>query len=118
VAWLSYGPVHAIDRIVENGRPWVLPSGAEVFAGTSQIMAANPAVAINEHADMGDASSLYVWTGTFSAATASGADCSMWSDKTSVSNGTQGNSSQIGAGWTQNRIQQCSESANVYCFQQ
>jgi hypothetical protein len=118
VAWLSGADTNApnaIDRVKGTG-PWALLDGTVVFANHAQL-ATKPTAVINVFENGQKApTGTPAWTGTLTGGVGSGSTCAGW---TSMSySGTIGDTSST-ASWTSTgNTYPCSDTMNVYCFEQ
>ena len=126
VAWLSdpSSPTpNAIDRLVEDGRPWATRTGKKVFANRAAIAASTfPVHAIQETAKgasiPANADVISVWTGTEAGgrlATVAGT-CNGWSSLLD-SFGAIGDSTAASNNWTYAATVDCGTEGRIYCFE-
>ncbi|MFZ5443529.1 MAG: DUF1554 domain-containing protein [Myxococcota bacterium] len=127
-AWLSSTVgtrVNAFDRIQGDG-PWYLvgtdDAGRRIKAFTNKTsLRASPLVPI-DRTELGERlpGGRFVWTGTSSTGDASAValydnSCANWTD---ARFGNQGDVGDVYSQWTNQRGQDCSGTASLYCFQQ
>ncbi len=119
IAWLSTSAKDAKDRLPPNTGGYFLPSGVKVADDKTDLIDSTLDHPIDETAsgDLVPLDTPEVWTGTDGGGMATAETCTDWSPDGLV-NGTFGDVTQSGEGWTNAGTAPCGGlSARLYCFQ-
>ncbi len=115
VAWLSDTSTDARDRFFYNG-PFALPN-QEIVAYTKQDLLNGTLLhPINIGDNGAPAADNGVWTGTRPNGARSGYSCDNWTNSSSRSYGTLGESKSATGTWTSYQDSACSRSLYLYCL--
>lgn len=123
VAWLSTDETDAIDRLPDDGGPWVDTFyGSVVFLNKAAVQASTPADTI-DRTELGGRSSASFWTGTSFGGRSSGEDCRAWTAvrrdiDTGFSDQLLGTTGSGGGGdWSDSSSGNCTYERHLLCFQ-
>ena len=116
-AWLSSSTSSAAARLAESTGDYKLVDGEVVAAGWTQLTSGQLAHAIDldEH---GQSVVSFAWTGTVATGASNADACTDWTVSDPGTNGIEGNSDELDAGWTDFSAMMCSESNALYCIEQ
>ncbi len=120
VAWVSGALGDAVDRLPDDGGPYVLTDAAQTLVANDvdDLTDGSIEAAINVDEDgNGVGAPFAVWTGTGVTGTKDVDNCLDWSVSTSAQDGRQGNHGQTNGSWTRALSPYCSTNARLYCFE-
>ena len=114
-AWISVSGHGAIDRLSYGG-PWVTVGGKTAFRDKTTLTTGPLAAITDEH---GAITTNAAWTGTDPPGSASGYDCTFFTDPGFDSRGLVGDPNAVGSTkWTSLEVRRCNTTAAVMCFEQ
>ncbi len=119
IAWLSSSSENAIDRLIATGaRGWVRTDGLAVADDVQALVGGLNWYPIDRD-ELGQPRSGIVLTATAPEGTLSGVTCTDWTDATSATQVSGGNTKGMGGHWTSGNVPRCDGSVvlpRLYCF--